>query len=393
MSPTQALQNIKLLIAYRVLASSLLSISVIVPFFQQNGLSPVEIFLTQSAFAATVLLFEVPSGYFADRYGRRLSLVIGALLWTAGFAAYSVSYGFWQIVAAEAALGIALSFISGADTALAYESFLAANRRNEYRAYEAKLIAYLGVSEALASIAGGLIAVISLRATIGAQVVLAAPLVFIAWRLSEPKRVLTATYRNAARDVLRVVKYALHGHQEIKWLIVLAAVGGTMTHTMVWLIQPYFQAVNIPLGWFGVLWAVLMLSMALFARWAVSYEQLLGKRRALVSFFVIVAVSYVGLGLVQATWALPLLFGFYLVRAIFTPIMRDYLNGLIESDIRATVLSVQSLAQRTLYIGAGPLIGWVMGAYSLSAALLFSAAFYGMLGSITLLMMRRAKLL
>ena len=195
--------------------------------------------------------------------------------------------------------------------------------------------------------------------------------------------------KEMAKNVIKVTKYALHGHKEIKWLILYGAVVGTITHTMVWLNQPLFQEMGIAIGWYGFIWAALVSAPLLIMKFTDQYEHLLGKRRALVSFVVIGVVTYVVIGLFQSVWVLPVLLGFSFIRTVFTPILRDYVNELVDSSIRATVLSVQVLAQRLLYVVVGPIIGWVMDVYSLSTALLFSAVLYGLLGLIVLLNMRR----
>lgn len=393
MNLDQAKRNVRLLQIYRALRSALFVMPVIVLFFQQNGLSQTEIFVLQSAFAVAALIMEVPSGYVADRVGRRFSLLLGAVLSTIGFGAYALAYGFWPLLVAEVFLGIGMSFMSGSDSALAYDSLRAVGREKGYRKFESRTFVYTGLASALASIAGGLIAVAGLRWTVVAQVAINALAIPVALMLVEPKRhEAKVAGRNALRDVLRVTKYALHGHQEIKWLIFYAAVVGTLTHTMIWLTQPYYQLVGIPVGWFGVLWAVQFALLALFAQLADWYERF-GRAKVLASFVAIGVASYAVIGVAPSLWMLPVMIvGFAFVRAVFTPIIRDYINQLVESDVRATVLSVQSFAQKVLYIGAGPLIGWVMDVWSLQTALLFSGAFYGVLGAVVLVMMRRARL-
>jgi len=386
-------QNIKLLKAYRILSSAIFLMPVAVLFFQQNGLSQTDIFLLQSIFAVTAVIFEVPSGYFADRFGRRISLIMGASFLSLGWVIYIFSHGFAQIALAEITLGLALSFVSGADSALAYDSFAALNRKKDYRKFETRNFMWMGIGGAVAAIIGGLIAQYSLRATLGAQLLTALPLIFIALRLTEPPRIKEDPSKDLANNVIKVTKYALHGHTEIKWLIFYGAVVGTMTHTMVWLNQPLFVESGVSIEWFGVIWAVLVSAPLLIVRFTDRYEELLGKRGALVSFLAIGVVTYSIVGSIQAVWVIPILFGFSFVRTVFTPILRDYVNGLVDSSIRATVLSVQALAQRLLYVVVGPLIGWTLDAYSLSTALLFSGALYGLMGLIVLANMRRLRMI
>ena len=56
---------------------ALVIIPVIVPFFESKGLSLAEVYYLQAIFAFVVVVFEVPSGYFADVFGRKNALVVG----------------------------------------------------------------------------------------------------------------------------------------------------------------------------------------------------------------------------------------------------------------------------------------------------------------------------
>ncbi len=188
MNETDASRNIWLLQIFRGLSAALIVMPVIVPFFQSNGLSQTEIFLLQSAFAAVVLLLEVPSGYFADRFGRKRSLLMGAILTTIGFGVYGLAFGFWPMLVAEVILGIGLSFVSGADAALAYDSLLSVKQEEQYRRFEAMSFTYGAIGGVTAAIAGGVIATSSLRAAVLAQVVVNVILIPVVLLLKEPKR-------------------------------------------------------------------------------------------------------------------------------------------------------------------------------------------------------------
>ena len=52
---------------------------IIVLFFEEHGLSLTQIMILQATYSFTVALFEIPSGFFADIYGRRLSLFYGSI--------------------------------------------------------------------------------------------------------------------------------------------------------------------------------------------------------------------------------------------------------------------------------------------------------------------------
>ena len=57
---------------------------IITIFYKENGLSMQEIFIIQACFSLAVVLFEVPTGYFADVVDRKKSIIIGMILGAIG---------------------------------------------------------------------------------------------------------------------------------------------------------------------------------------------------------------------------------------------------------------------------------------------------------------------
>ncbi|NND65418.1 MAG: MFS transporter [Gammaproteobacteria bacterium] len=386
-------RNIWLLYGIRAIRSFYLFVAILVPFYQSNGLNQQQIFWLQSVIALMIVIGEIPTGMFADRYGRRLSILIGAVLSVVGVSLYVVSYGFFELALSVAVLGVSISFISGADSAMAYDSLLTIGKSENYRGFEANRVKINGYSEAIGSLIGGFLALVSLRFTFVIQAGVYLLLIPLALMLTRTVHHKPAVGQNVFKDVKKIVRYSLHDHAEIKWLIIYAALLGTMVSTMTWFTQPYYQLVDIPLALFGVLWAIQLLVMAYFAQFSYSYEAWLGKSKAMMSFLFIGLVCYLVLAIKPSIWVLPFILGFYFIRALQTAIIQDYVNGLVESSIRATVLSVKSLAHRLLYVFVGPLLGAVMDVYSLQAALLVSAGLFGIGGTVVLWQMHRLKVL
>ena len=125
--------NPLLLCAFHGLAMALFPIAIITLLWKdQFGLSMAEIMLLQAVFGVVVAAMEFPSGYVADRLGYRPTLLGAAICSLLGWAVYLVAFDFWTVALAEGILGIAFSFISGADTALLYESLHATGREGDF---------------------------------------------------------------------------------------------------------------------------------------------------------------------------------------------------------------------------------------------------------------------
>ena len=349
--------------------------------------------ILQAAFSASLIALEVPSGYVADVIGRKFTLIIGSAIGAVAFVLYATAYAFYEFLLVEILLGAGGSLISGADNALLYDTLLELEREEDYQKYAGRLGAVGNFSESIAAIIGGELALISLRTPLYVQAALTILTVPIALTLVEPKCHRIANRESSWRSILKIVRYALHGHAEIKWLIVYSSLVGLSTFVMVWFIQPSFQGVDLPLRYFGIAWAVLNFSVGLFSMMAYRIEGVLGRRWSLVSLIFLSSAAYLLLSHFHVLWALSILFVFNLVRGINGPVLTDYINRLVHSEIRATVLSVKNLVGRLMFVLIGPVIGWINDTYSLGAALFVSGVAFLFAGVLSLLCLYRNEVL
>ena len=387
------LSNIRKLYLIKWMRTFMLMMPIFVLFFTEQWLTQAEVFWLQAVFSVVIVAGEIPSGYFSDVIGRKWSIVIGTVCAFIWFICYCLAWGFWWFLLAEVCLGLGACFVSGSDSALLYDSLAYAGKEDEYTKYEWRLTSVSSFSEWIAAFIGWFVATISLKAPFIIETALIGIAVLIACTLVEPPRKKRDATSSPLKDVMSVVKYAIHDHPEIKWLILYSWCIMATTLVMTFLIQPYFEQVALPLPMFGIIWGVLNLSLWWFSLYADRYEKALWRKRALISLIVIGCVGYLLLWLVSALWAIVFVALFYFVRAMSGPIIKDYINKLITSDMRATVLSVQSLAWRWMFAVLWPLVGVVTDTYSLSTGLLFSAILFAVLWSLWLLFLHRTKAL
>jgi MFS family permease len=85
-----------------------------VQFLTKNGLSLLQAHLVNFIFLVVLLLFEVPTGAFADRYGRKLAFVISCFLTSLSKLVYAFSTSFGGFIIAEMISGIGVALASGA---------------------------------------------------------------------------------------------------------------------------------------------------------------------------------------------------------------------------------------------------------------------------------------
>lgn len=362
----------------------MLMMPIIVLFFQKNGLSMKDILVLQSIFSVAIILFEIPSGYFSDVMGRKNTIIIGCFVGFLGFSTYSISYGFFGFLVAELFLGLGSSLLSGTDSALIYDSLVQVKKEKDYKKIEGRLLSVGNFSEAIASFLGGFVALISLRTPFYIQSVLVFFTIIVAFTLVEPKREKYKDEDGPFKEIMKIVKYSVHHNGQIKWLIFYSGFLSASTLTMTWFIQPYFNLVGLPLAYFGVAWGLLNLSVGIFSLYAHEFEMFVGRKKSLISLIFIIFAGYMLLGIFDSLWAIIFVVLFYFVRGISTPILKDYVNKLISSNMRATVLSVKNLFGRLVFSIVGPFVGWMTDVYTLQSALLTSGFIFVFFGVISL---------
>ena len=355
---------------------------VVVLFYRANDMSMQDIFTLKAIYSFTLMFFEIPTGYFADLVGRRISILVGSVLGTTGYLIYSFSNGFTEFVVAEVALGISLSLVSGADSAMLFDTLKSQGKVEQYTRIEGKITSVGNFAEAIAGILGGLLAVVAIRTPFYFQTVIASFAIPAALLLREPP-VVPHRIKTSAGEVLRIIRMSIYSNRKLSWAIILSAIIGANTLTMAWLTQPFFIAAGLETAWFGIAWAVLNSGVGMAAFFAWRIEMRMGSRLTVVLIVAILSVSYLGMSLLPILAGYIVMMIYYLFRGLATPTLRNYINLLTDSEVRATVLSVRNFIIRLMFAVLGPAIGFITDAYSLQTAFLISGLVFGMMGAVS----------
>ena len=344
-------------------------------FYKENGLATQDLFLLKAAYSFSIVVLEVPSGYMGDVWGRKASLILGSVLGFIGFALYCLATGFWTFLICEIILGIGQSFISGSDSALLYDSLQAAKKEKDYLKIEGKMISAGNFAEAVAAPLGVLIAMASLRTPFFFQTLVAFAAVPAALTLVEPAR-KKMTGHTSLSQVFAIVRFALKEHHGLRATILYSSAMGTATLTMAWFVQPYFAYLALPLVFYGILIPALNLFTGFISIHAWKVEQKLGRVLVMICIAVGIGGGYLLMGITGSMAGLLFLFIFYGVRGVATPVLRNQINEITPSDIRATVLSVRNLMIRLAFAGLGPLLGWQADRAGVPSALIHAGLFF-----------------
>ena len=365
-------------------------VPIVVLFWEENGLDAFDIYLLQGLYAVAVVILEVPTGMVADQIGKRTSLILGTAILVVGFVIYAIGASFLLFLVAEIVTALGMSLISGADSALLYDTLATLDRKSEFRELEGRARAIQMVAFAAACVVGGFVGEYSFRATLWLTVAGSLAGLVVAFTLVEAipvaRRNGTAggepprTYGHLLRDSLLF----LRKHRLVRWYVLFLAVLSGSSTWLLWLYQPYMQWTGLPIYAFGIAFAIFNLFAAFASRVAHRFDDRLGRRGALL-----------GMGLLQIApmilmaWIItPLSFLFILchqaVRGISRVIISDRILRYTYADKRATILSMGALSGRLFFAVTAPWVGWVAKVEPMPARLLFQA---GLLAAFLLLLL------
>src|SRR5438132_10981375 len=377
-----------LLVLLQTLAESLIwGINTL--FLLDAGMTNTEAFAANAFFTAGMVIFEVPTGVVADTRGRRTSYLFGAFTLAASTLLYvlmwRVSAPFWAWATASALLGLGFTFFSGAFQAWLVDALTFTGFFKEGGTLEAVLAKgeiVEGVAMLCGSIGGGAIA----QATnLGVPYVLRAVLlaltfvVALVWMRDvgfTPNR--NASLGEEVKDVLRGSITNGLANPPVRWIMLEAPFAGGVTIYAFYAMQPYLlqlygnQRAYIIAG----LAAALVAGAQIAGGLLVPHVGRLFRRRTSVLLYgtALSTVMLTTIGLVPRLWVVLVLLALWgLMFAAVTPVRQAYLNGLIDSKHRATVLSFDAMLGPGGAAIAQPILGRAADGLGYSASYVASA--------------------
>jgi MFS family permease len=353
-------------------------------FLLDAGLSNFEAFAANAFFTLGMVLFEVPTGVVADSWSRRASYLLGTLTLSATTLAY---YFMWQFHApfigwAIASLGIGLgfSFFSGSVEAWLVDALAFAGFKGKLENVFGRGQVVSGVAMLSGSLGGGFLAQATslggpfiARSAILILLFVAAAIFMRDWGFVPEKH---DSNLKAMRSILSSsVTYGLK-NPPVRWMMVAAIFSASVGFYAFYALQPYLLQLygNNAAYWVAGLAAAIVAGSQILGGALVGKIRELAEKRTtiIIGITALSCIVLVALGFIHNFYAALFVVSIWgMTFAAVSPVRQAYLNGMIPSRQRATVLSFDSLMGNTGGVAIQPALGKAADVYSYGTSLLF----------------------
>ncbi len=337
--------------AYRALIGFTCQAPVFALFYLANGLDFSGLMTLALAFAGAKIVCDLPSGLFADRFGRKAAILARVALESVSVALlFGHHFLFSSILA-----GAAVAFSAGAEQALVFEW-----HGGGFARVFGRTTSWSCLSTAAASLVGGALATVDFHFVYILRLAVLAAAGAVALTFVEPPRRTAPAAPLGATPLLP---------RRLARLLAFVGAIGAVQIAALQLQQPFLRHAGIPLAWLGALYVAFQLATAAGARLAHRLHSPLHS---------VALVSAAGLALVAippAAAGVAALFLLKFAHGLSLPSFGASLNALAPAHSRATALSFRSLFEGSALLVVAPLMGWTADAVSLPAAFAVAALF------------------
>jgi MFS family permease len=372
-------------------------------FLLDAGLSIPQAFAANALFTLGEVLFEVPTGVVADTVGRRASYLLGTATLFVSTLLYLLMWyvhgPFWAWGASSVLLGLGFTFFSGATEAWLVDGLAYTNYDAGLDAAFAKGQVAGGVAMLTGTVAGGVIA----QATnLGVPYILRAVVLALTFAVAfismrdvgfAPRK--GASSLAALGSILRSSLDNGWRNPPVRWLMLAVPFTGGVGMYAFYAMQPYLLELYGRPGSYAVagLAAAIVAGTQILGGLAVPWVRKGFRRRTSVLIFgvLVSAAMLASIGGTRSFWAaLAFLAGWALVFSATGPIRQAYLNGLIPSAQRATVLSADNLLSSSGGVVIQPALGKAADAWGYATSYLIAGGI-GLLALPFVLLARRER--
>ncbi|MBC8035802.1 MAG: MFS transporter [Rhizobiales bacterium] len=308
-------------------------------FEQKLGLSYAQIFTLDAIYMLMFVLFEVPSGALADLLGRKKTILAGLTTLIVAAIATGFAQNFLHLFLSSLIWSLGFSLISGSSEALLYDSL---KDDKLFHRITGRALSFSIIGLALAGILGPLLFAQNFRLPylVSTLPFAAALVVMVFYRetgANRKQRFSAGRYVGQIRGGARKA----FGNRFVIWSMGALAIVFSVSYTFASSYQPYLIEIGFSVSQFAFILPLMFVSEAMGGAWSEKVTERLGETAAFWVNILALGSSLLALGFIASTFAVPILIVYGFLQGFLRPLASTYANRYIESEHRATVISVQ----------------------------------------------------
>lgn len=355
-------------------------------FLLDAGLSNFEAFAANAFFTAGMVLFEIPTGVVADTIGRRVSYLAGTITLMVTTLLYvllwQISGPFWAWALVSVLLGLGFTFFSGAVEAWLVDALDATGFTGSLEAVFGRGQIVTGIGMLTGSVAGGFVAQVT---SLGVPFVMRAAVLLIMFGFAftamrdvgfSPKK-STGTVKEMKLILGSSVDYGLRV-PSVRWLMLASPFTAGVSIYAFYALQPYLLELAGDPEAYGIAGITAAIVAGAQIVGGIAAPRIRGwfrlRTSALLFAVGISSLTLVLIGLIDEFWFVVGLIAVWgLLFAASMPIRQSYMNGMIPSQQRATILSFDSMLGSTGGVVSQPVLGRAADVWGYGSSYLLGA--------------------
>lgn len=346
-------------------------------YYQQRNLNFVQINSLWGIITASIFLAEIPTGLIADKIGRKNSIIISLILQILGEILFLFAQNYFHFVLISILAGVGFAFQSGCLQALVYDSLKEKGKEGDMKKAQGTVGAFYQAGHLIGAFGSSFIIAQITKANIQFAIILTAISVVIAFLISLTLKEPKLKYEHKEQSPLKILKDSfnlIRNNPSLKRLIMFGLFTTPFINYLRNLQPPYFQLSGVNPSLLGLSLTIGGILAILASKYAYKVEGMLGMGRSVFLATALPAVLYILMAFIIHPVAAVLLFILnFGSMSLQDPLLADYTNQHINSNIRATTLSVIGMFSSVYITLVGLLVGWVADHSILYAFILMGA--------------------
>lgn len=334
-----------------------------------KGMSLTQLGLLETVFHITSFAMEVPTGAVADIFGRRISRILGRIFSLTSVILLLTADNFYWFAVSFVFTALSYNLESGAGDALIYDSLKEIGEENSYMKIVGNKEVFFQIAGTISFLVGGILAVRSYNTAFIITIIIGTITILQSFSFKEPSIGKLKREKETENLFIKQLKDSgkvVANNPRISFLIIFVEVIMVFCTSMFFYLQNYLKGGGYNEAAIGIIYAVSSLAAAFIAPQVHKIERRIKEQGILMLMPFLTALCIWGVAVSRYHYI------FFIIMTIIESIIyvsvSDYINKIIPSENRATILSLASMVFSFFMITLFPVIGVIGDRYSLKFA-------------------------